>query len=49
MSKKQPPNYDVGFERPPRHTQFRKGTSGNSQGSGGMTIARYRVGRGKLK
>jgi hypothetical protein len=32
MSKKQQPNYDVGFERPPRHTQFRKGTSGNPKG-----------------
>jgi Family of unknown function (DUF5681) len=32
MSKKQPPNYDVGFERPPRLTQFRKGTSGNPKG-----------------
>jgi hypothetical protein len=32
MSKKQLPNYDVGFERPPRHAQFRKGTSGNPNG-----------------
>lgn len=25
-------NYEVGFQRPPRHTQFRKGTSGNPKG-----------------
>jgi hypothetical protein len=24
--------YEVGFQRPPRHTQFRKGTSGNPKG-----------------
>jgi len=24
--------YQVGFQRPPRHTQFRKGTSGNTKG-----------------
>ena len=24
--------YQVGFQRPPRHTQFRKGTSGNPKG-----------------
>jgi hypothetical protein len=24
--------YEVGFRRPPRHTQFRKGTSGNPKG-----------------
>jgi hypothetical protein len=24
--------YEVGFQRPPRHTQFRRGTSGNPKG-----------------
>ena len=26
------PEYDVGFGKPPRHTRFRKGTSGNPKG-----------------
>jgi hypothetical protein len=26
------PDYDVGFGKPPRHTRFRKGTSGNPKG-----------------
>ena len=32
MSERQPPQYEVGFARPPRQTQFRKGTSGNPKG-----------------
>ena len=29
---KQPPDYAVGYGRPPLHSRFRKGTSGNPQG-----------------
>ena len=32
MPDNQESNYEVGFQRPPRHTQFRKGTSGNPKG-----------------
>jgi Family of unknown function (DUF5681) len=32
MPDNQEPKYEVGFQRPPRHTQFRKGTSGNPKG-----------------
>lgn len=27
-----PPEYEVGYGKPPRHTQFKKGQSGNSKG-----------------
>jgi hypothetical protein len=30
---KQPPNYPVGYGKPPLHSRFRKGTSGNPEGS----------------
>lgn len=32
MSDNPESKYEVGFRRPPRHTQFRKGTSGNPKG-----------------
>ena len=32
MPDNQESKYEVGFQRPPRHTQFRKGTSGNPKG-----------------
>jgi hypothetical protein len=32
MPDNQESKYQVGFQRPPRHTQFRKGTSGNPKG-----------------
>ena len=32
MSQKPPPDYEVGFARPPRRSQYRKGTSGNPKG-----------------
>ena len=32
MPDNQESKYKVGFQRPPRHTQFRKGTSGNPKG-----------------
>jgi hypothetical protein len=30
--KKTPGDYEVGYGRPPKHTRFQKGTSGNSKG-----------------
>lgn len=32
MPDNQESKYEVGFQRPPRHTRFRKGTSGNPKG-----------------
>lgn len=32
MQKKKPNSYAVGYGRPPRHTQFKKGRSGNPKG-----------------
>src|SRR5229473_501856 len=29
---KEPPDYEVGYKKPPLHSRFRKGTSGNPQG-----------------
>jgi hypothetical protein len=32
MKKAQPPNYKIGYGKPPKHTQFKKGQSGNKKG-----------------
>jgi Family of unknown function (DUF5681) len=40
-SKKPPGDYPVGYGRPPSHTRFRKGVSGNPRGRPrGMTVVR---------
>jgi hypothetical protein len=31
-------SYDIGYKRPPRHTRFRKGVSGNPKGSKKRTV-----------
>ena len=32
MADNDDPNYPVGYKRPPRHTQFKRGVSGNAKG-----------------
>ena len=41
MKRRDPPDYEVGYQKPPEHTRFKKGESGNPKGrpKGSLSLA----------